>query len=1553
MSIWAEAYDLPHLDDPGKKIAWLPVLDYRFGRHADAFREEGAITLPVAYSRLNEVITVDPDDHTNDVGSVIHMFQREVVDDAGIPKPVGSFVVERRPDGLDSDATSTTQLSGRGLTSYFLDRLRLLPFDSPANPTSQGDWKFGSENLFGNPGLEDGSSSVTTYVLNITATGGTFTITDGTDTTSAIGGPFDDLAATLENELESDLASLIDVVVDRTSISNPTYFIQYVSPPFGPTLTVNTGSLIGGTATLVAEEIGEVSASPWTIAHNFAEPTPPDDAYPFFGVVTTSPRSGTKCLLIDPPSPTAITNRAVGGQQVFNVKPGAIYQAGIWVRPNSSTDIFKFRIVTDGEEILATHQSTLTAGVYNRMELTDVFIPEDVTTIAVRIQITTWEPLNPSAFRVDDAELYEGLPPANIGTAWNMIFDLDTRIDYLVPTFTGTEDSAGDPWDAERSFTMTEGDTLGQIAEAFQRLWGYVHRVRYDREDNIYYFDVFNPGYIAEDHSTTDSGSLIVGMNILSGETVVRSPDATKLRIVGADGSWVEETDTDLETAWGAADFFLKADDVALADDLDDSVQNFLARNRDQMVTFQAAMTNQGQVQPLRDIDIFHNVSVELGAKSLIGRGNRIVTSIVVSGKPGATPNYQVYVNSDAFASTGAAALAEAVRRLLRRSENTPAESIGTPISLGSGAGMMSVTVAAADAPESTKKKADFKCVGVNDADVIQAAVDSLGEAGGTVWLSEGTFNFTWPDGGADCVLTTNPVSIIGMGPQSTLIEISGSLSAVNQSAFALNASGWVKDMSIFDNQSTTVSACVVMGADFSGVENLVVFSEGPSVQMNGGHQTCRNVFFDGGSTDGLAVQGFGPFYISDCTFFVEGICIDLQGAGDVHISGCSAFNGTHFIWLDGLSITISDNESFCDRAIEVAAGSSEIIIDGNLFWGNDGILFTGGFGGGEIIITNNRFEMNDDFAIAVAGTNNLTEFIISGNLFRCDATGSVLVNFDYSGTAGDSIWGMVTDNLFIGADTGLNLGIDSASVTVTGNTFQFLDVGVVGSWSTDVGGGSAISANTFSFCDIGVDFSGGDASQAYTISANAFQNCDVGIRLQDVDGVLISGNSFMWSLFQAILGVSDTDGVHITGNTFDRCGSGANNTYDAILLTATCTNWFIHGNRFRPWATNKTRYGVNVSNANCTGAIIVGNDFGEDSYGTGEINEQSDTQLFYPNDATSIGDNFPGTYTPGGSGVDELAELIDVDLTGLADDDFLRYDSTSGTWLAVDIAPGSGADELADLTDVDLTGLADGDILVYDSGSGEWLPQTPSGGGGYSPLLDVKGSTDDPPDDEFDDSTGMSGATNGLDAKWTAVSGAESAVSLVETGEVERFDLDTRPGWLLLQAGSLADQKVELRQDYTLPDGNSIILALSSPFASSVSNNSITNNELRFGMALNDNDAGYDAGTFLYFAFDVDTNGVRLLVNDGTTTFGSTSDASQAMNAPIGQLMYLRFMRTTTIIRAFWSTDGTAWMPLGNKTMSPTNVWIFIESVVNADEPVPIGAVKWIRLGGNDLDPW
>lgn len=82
------------------------------------------------------------------------------------------------------------------------------------------------------------------------------------------------------------------------------------------------------------------------------------------------------------------------------------------------------------------------------------------------------------------------------------------------------------------------------------------------------------------------------------------------------------------------------------------------------------------------------------------------------------------------------------------------------------------------------------------------------------------------------------------------------------------------------------------------------------------------------------------------------------------------------------------------------------------------------------------------------------------------------------------------------------------------------------------------------------------------------------------------------------------------------------------------------------------------------------------------------------------------------GSSYVRVQELVDVGLIEIVGNQ-LKLTNLGSTLVA------GGATELADLTDVDLTGLADGDVLVWNSGTSKWEPGAGGGGGGSSDLYD------------------------------------------------------------------------------------------------------------------------------------------------------------------------------------------------------------------------------------------
>lgn len=74
--------------------------------------------------------------------------------------------------------------------------------------------------------MTGGTSTITTTIEG--SDGGTFTLSDGTDTTSAM--PYNETAANIETRLETDITSITDVIVTGTGIESDPWVIEFVDP---------------------------------------------------------------------------------------------------------------------------------------------------------------------------------------------------------------------------------------------------------------------------------------------------------------------------------------------------------------------------------------------------------------------------------------------------------------------------------------------------------------------------------------------------------------------------------------------------------------------------------------------------------------------------------------------------------------------------------------------------------------------------------------------------------------------------------------------------------------------------------------------------------------------------------------------------------------------------------------------------------------------------------------------------------------------------------------------------------------------------------------------------------------------------------------------------------------------------------------------------------------------------------------------------------------------------------------------------------------------------
>lgn len=231
--------------------------------------------------------------------------------------------------------------------------------------------------------------------------------------------------------------------------------------------------------------------------------------------------------------------------------------------------------------------------------------------------------------------------------------------------------------------------------------------------------------------------------------------------------------------------------------------------------------------------------------------------------------------------------------------------------------------------------------------------------------------------------------------------------------------------------------------------------------------------------------------------------------------------------------------------------------------------------------------------------------------------------------------------------------------------------------------------------------------------------------------------------------------------------------------------------------------------------------------------------------------------------------------------------------------------------------------------------------------LLSSTKASADTPDDEFPGTS--------LDGKWTVVDGSAGSVSLLGTSGAGVYEVGERDGWLSMMLGTASGDSVVLRQDYTLPDGNSIVAAMAYGIDNVAS---LSNNEILMGIGVNDNDGGIYSGATgqtLLAIMDTQADAARFIALEGSADpLGSTPGADISEAAAVG-LFFVRIDRDGLNYHAFFSMDGWAWGYLGVKTMSTAanNVWLFATCEATMANRVTVGCA-WFRQGtALSLDPW
>lgn len=219
------------------------------------------------------------------------------------------------------------------------------------------------------------------------------------------------------------------------------------------------------------------------------------------------------------------------------------------------------------------------------------------------------------------------------------------------------------------------------------------------------------------------------------------------------------------------------------------------------------------------------------------------------------------------------------------------------------------------------------------------------------------------------------------------------------------------------------------------------------------------------------------------------------------------------------------------------------------------------------------------------------------------------------------------------------------------------------------------------------------------------------------------------------------------------------------------------------------------------------------------------------------------------------------------------------------------------------------------------------------------------PADDEFD--------AQSLDPKWTVVDGATGTVNLIGTsGGI--YDLSTRPGWLLMQPDT--GDHIQLRQDYTLLDGESVVAAVSITTGAS-GQSGITDSYLDCGIAVANDPDDWHADEWATVHLDTEVNGYRIFGGGGNagSTVGRSTPAPNLAIPFMARRFYFRILRDSLDYYTFWSCDGSTWFPFSAVTLATaaTSLWLFTQVDDSIPDPLPICGFDWVRIGGAGIDPW
>jgi hypothetical protein len=238
MGLFATIWSRPGSATPGRVIDEPPTNTFSF-HDGVGLAGDGTLTIPESFPFFDDILLIDPATPANSASSTVRVF-----DDATSPP---TWVFDWLPKSMlpvTAKQDFDVNVAGRGIKSILeYARTEAWDWDGSANFVPKfPDWIYGGRNILTNPSFEDQSFVPRIYWLLIDATAGTFTLSDGTDTTSALA--FDIGDGQLEGEIESDIAAIDDLSV--TPLEGVPRGYQILITATAGTFTIALGASVTG-----------------------------------------------------------------------------------------------------------------------------------------------------------------------------------------------------------------------------------------------------------------------------------------------------------------------------------------------------------------------------------------------------------------------------------------------------------------------------------------------------------------------------------------------------------------------------------------------------------------------------------------------------------------------------------------------------------------------------------------------------------------------------------------------------------------------------------------------------------------------------------------------------------------------------------------------------------------------------------------------------------------------------------------------------------------------------------------------------------------------------------------------------------------------------------------------------------------------------------------------------------------------------------------------------------------------------------------------------------